>query len=233
MTGRRSYIKNIKALYEIIRFLSSLVFSVHFFSLINVKCGSGLGFDPEFKEKKGNFLVGYFQSYRFLEDSKRKEEFRSITCNSGNPFYLKILESVKSEPSIMIHVRLGDYVLEKCFGVLGDEYFRRALNEIKGRDLNSRLLMFSDEPEKAIRFFPDTVRERLKLIPSESLTPAETLDIMKNCNKFIISNSTFSWWAAYLSKSVTSGVIYPIPWFTGMNTPDQLIPESWIGVSRT
>jgi hypothetical protein len=55
---------------------------------------------------------------------------------------------------------------------------------------------------------------------------------MKNCTKFVTSNSSFSWWAAYLSSPKPSLVIYPTPWFTGINEPQNLIPESWIGIAR-
>jgi hypothetical protein len=231
-TGRRSFINKRKVLKILIELLSSVVFSTHFLTPLMVKTGIGIGFDQAFKRKKGNFIVGYFQSYRFLEDSNSQEEFRSIECLSKRPPYLKLLNTVRSTPSTMLHVRLGDYHQEKSFGVLSEKYFDRALSEIESGSKNSRLLMFSDEPEEATQLFSIDVQYRLTTIPSNFLTPAETLEIMKNCTKFVTSNSSFSWWAAYLSSPKPSLVIYPTPWFTGINEPQNLIPESWIGIAR-
>ena len=54
---------------------------------------------------------------------------------------------------------------------------------------------------------------------------------MRNCKYFIIPNSSFAWWAAWLSDSVGKIVIAPKKWFsdTSINTTD-LIPSDWIRI---
>ncbi len=56
------------------------------------------------------------------------------------------------------------------------------------------------------------------------------LCLMSMCSDFIIANSTFSWWGAWLSDNKDKVVIYPSKWF-GPNNADKLtkdlFPEEW------
>jgi hypothetical protein len=231
-TGRRSYITKNQPLNMLIRIISAVVFSLHFTKPIFPKSGIGLGFDKSFQNKKGNFLIGYFQTYRFMEDANLGEEFKKIVCVSENDEYLKILNEVRETSHIMLHVRLGDYSQESAFGILSEVYFKRALDRIKNEFKMNQIMLFSDEPEKALLLIPHELRKQLSVIPNNGMTSAETLQIMRNCKNFIISNSSFSWWAAYLAEAQPSTVIYPIPWFIRLNEPNELIPNSWFGIGR-
>lgn len=59
------------------------------------------------------------------------------------------------------------------------------------------------------------------------------LCLVSLCSDFIIANSTFSWWGAWLSSNKNKKVLCPDPWFgpkqSQLNTVD-LIPESWIKI---
>lgn len=51
--------------------------------------------------------------------------------------------------------------------------------------------------------------------------------LMSNCKIQIIANSTFSYWAAYLSNSLVK--IYPAKWIHGIEKPN-IFPDNWIGL---
>lgn len=53
--------------------------------------------------------------------------------------------------------------------------------------------------------------------------------LMSQCKNFIIANSSFSWWGAWLSSSPEKVVVCPTQWFgdKDLDTSD-LIPKEWI-----
>jgi hypothetical protein len=50
--------------------------------------------------------------------------------------------------------------------------------------------------------------------------------LMSRASDLIISNSTFSWWSAYISNKETN-VVAPNKWFRDLEDPKMLIPEHW------
>ena len=56
------------------------------------------------------------------------------------------------------------------------------------------------------------------------------LCLMSMCQDFIISNSTFAWWGAWLGNGIGKRVLIPTPWYgpglSHINT-DDLYPDEW------
>jgi hypothetical protein len=56
--------------------------------------------------------------------------------------------------------------------------------------------------------------------------------LMRACDHHIISNSTFSWWAAWLNPNPEKRVVAPLNWFFKDRYPEyrprDLIPQGWI-----
>jgi hypothetical protein len=88
--------------------------------------------------------------------------------------------------------------------------------------------VFSDELEAAREVFaewPDTV-----FISGNS--QEEDLLLMSRCRHHIIANSSYSWWAAWLSPNPDKLVIAPRLWFSRQRMLNtfvlDLFPENWI-----
>ncbi len=66
---------------------------------------------------------------------------------------------------------------------------------------------------------------------NSDISVAETLIIMSTCKHFVLANSSFSWWGAWLSNNPSKLVICPKQWF-GDSTIDtsDLIPPEWIRI---
>jgi hypothetical protein len=54
-----------------------------------------------------------------------------------------------------------------------------------------------------------------------------TFEIMRLGSAYVIANSSFSYWAAMLSRTPNPLVIAPKPWFQGAESPNQILPANW------
>ena len=128
----------------------------------------------------------------------------------------------------MKHIRRG-YCLrvQQGLGLLSEECYRNALLTLRSAGNNKPVWVFTDSPELVSDTFIESLDFGSRIIdpPTES-TPAESLSLMQYGSANVISNSTFSWWPAFLSKSAFQ-IIYPSVWFEKMATPRHLIPEHW------
>ena len=170
-------------------------------------------------------LRGYFQTEKYFKHIEK--EIRSdFTFKDEilNPCK-EMIESV--ENPIALHVRRGDYIknAENHFN-LPIEYYDAALGKF---DDDRNVIVFSDDPvwcHDEGTFVDD------RFIISENEDNRVDLCLMSLCDDFIIANSSYSWWGAWLSTNKDKTVIAPAQWFgkTGYtkdhNTKD-LIPNDW------
>lgn len=171
--------------------------------------------------------IGYFQSYIFA--GKLQEINQSLLTARELEFFNKYSEIALLEKPIALQVRLGDYLGESTFGIPSVAYFRAGLQEID--ESNSRKIwVFTNENDKVFNFLPMEIASRCRIIDEPSASPPLMLTIMSLANDFVISNSTFGWWAAYLKVNQKGKVVVPDPWFAKANVPNDLIPPEWIKI---
>ena len=213
----------------IYRLLGNVYLSLIFSSPLRLRVGRDVGFSPIGKLTRRDFLVGYFQTFKFLSE-RTLGKISALELLDPSQEYLKYYEKLRGQRILVIHIRLGDYLLEPTIGVLSKEYYERAFREINFNDVD-RILVFSDSPDLASGYLPSNLPSEFEIVPI-GFTSAETLMLMRTGKEFIISNSTFSWWGAMLSHNKDKKVIAPTPWFTAQDDPIELLPRSWIRVKR-
>jgi hypothetical protein len=190
-------------------------------------------FDPSvFEIPKGKELRGYFQSYKYFNDSA--DEIRELLANPVRPSReFKALLGELPDSWLAVHMRLGpDYkIMQDQFGGLGTSYFRNAIQYIERELPNLPIYVFSDDIELAKEVLPDCQRYIGK---THLNNPVERLIIMSHSQGFVGSNSSFSWWAAFLNKDKNAIKVFPDPWFlnSSVNLED-LLPPDWIGINRS
>ena len=114
------------------------------------------------------------------------------------------------EKSCVISIRLGtDYFQDKSLDIFDESWFLSAINRKKEIGI-SKFVVFSDLPEKASALF-SVVDGDFTHVESSSLL--DQLSIMAQYRHFIISNSRFSWWGAFLSEAKLEDVIAPTHWY--------------------
>jgi hypothetical protein len=132
-------------------------------------------------------------------------------------------------PTIAVHVRRGDYVdLKKSFGLLDEPYYVEALKRLQTAFPEARIWLFSDNVELVKASFTHPIWKSALWFQND-LDPIETMLLISNCDGLVLSNSTFSYWSALLSKRNALTVV-PETWFRRLDCPEQLIPPSWMTV---
>ncbi len=184
-------------------------------------------YDPELVEQCPDdvSLYGYFQSEKYFSHiaDSIKEDF---TFNSD---VVRNCEEVMGglDNPISLHVRRTDYV-EKSqdHPPCSLEYYKEALSKF---DTSRNVVIFSDDvkwcKEQEI-FKPD------RILVSETDNNVYDMCMMTMCSDYIIANSSFSWWGAWLSRNPNPQVIAPNRWFgttgyTANNNTEDICPEHW------
>jgi hypothetical protein len=156
-------------------------------------------------ETHSTSLSGYFQSPKYWEgyEDQIRKYLTPKGCNPG------------SRDAVGIHYRRGDYVGNPNYVQLGEDYYKNAFYGLT----NSEYTIARSDDAKFIKYTWGQICG----------TEIEDFISLAVCKEHITSNSTFSWWAAYLSGG---NVVAPKEWFAGdlakrCSTKD-LLPENWI-----
>ena len=163
----------------------------------------------EDRYSKINRFTGYWQNpdYLFnkreylLDKLKKDKRFKIDKEEGGN----------KSET--LIHIRKGDYV--NWEESLPDKFYLESLKLLKEKVGNFEYDIFTDEIQ--INNREKVYREAKNIYTGENEEVLEVFSNMMHYKNYIISNSSFSFFAAYLSSNENTYVIYPDPWFKSLN----------------
>jgi len=192
----------------------------------------GVGFDATQEKVQANYRLGYFQTFTYLEKSKVHEAMSSLSLRSPSEVFLLSQEDLKKNDSLVVHIRLGDYKEEGALGVPSLKYFQNSILSLWETGDYTRICLFTNEFDLAIGYIPVSLKDKL-WIPSDKLvSSSETLELMRYGKGYVLSNSSFSWWAAQLSYSNLPRVISPFPWFAEKSEPVALVPEHWARSAR-
>jgi hypothetical protein len=208
------------------RILSSITLMLLLGERFTITVSGDLGNDPKIQASKFNqILVGYFQTFRVAQGILEIKEL--LFTHLHDEKFIEYRNRAREEVPLLVHVRLGDYQNEDQFGILSSNYYESAISAQWDRGIYKKIWLFSDQPQDGMKRIPEKYREFTRVISSEGLESAETLGIMTMCRGFIIANSSFSWWAAYLRENQADHVIAPQPWFLSLQEPSELVPKQW------
>ncbi len=175
----------------------------------------------------GNFDVnGALQSEKYFDIAYTKKIFEF-----KDDFLKELLDKYQylfNKKTIFISVRRGDFVYHPHYYQLPYQYYFLALNEYFP-DWKERNLIFMSDDIKYCKYHFGFLKNAFFL---EKISAIEQLAISSKGKDFIISNSTFSWWAAWLAEKKDSKIIRPIKNFRGsfaeLNNDSDYFPSRWI-----
>lgn len=197
----------------------------------SVHAARDLGFDSRLPIVNNSIYIGYFQTFKFASDPFVFECLMSLRPQSLGSKYYEILEVIRKERPILIHIRLTDYVSEKNFGIPSISYYKEAVHSLLQGTPTSSVWVISDDLSGA-RSYLDQLSSNPKLyfLDQSDFNDLEVWSLMRNFSGYVLSNSSFAWWAAFLREDRGSKVFAPDPWFQGMRSPNCLLPRDWVRV---
>ena len=175
-------------------------------------------------------LNAYFQDVKYID--------KDIALELFAPY-----ESIKKEINklygdlsnyVCVHVRRGDYmnpILQKIgYRTLSKEYVEKILNKYFP---NAEVMIVSDDLDWCKQNF---IGDKYHFADKECNNNVEMdLYIQSQCSRGnVISNSTFSWWGAYLNENENAKVVVPFPWYKNdfLEGGNVIIPDNWIKASE-
>ena len=192
-------------------------------------------FDPSVLAAQGEILLyGRWQSEAYFadiaDDVRTAFKFRHPLEGEAET----LAEKIVAINSVSLHVRRGDYVafkdVEQRMGPTDIAYYDRAARYIGERVTAPHFFVFSDDIQwcktnVAIPFQTTYVDDS-----SSGPKAAFHLELMSLCKHNVITNSTFSWWGAWLNKNSGKVVIAPKKWYTDPALNKNILPAGWIKI---
>lgn len=219
-----SYLRDKKRKYELDAFCISEIRKIHnlemlfYNSLYYLKyrelpffCGEHQNFS--FKDfsncNRNEYYFGDWQNTLYFEDVVDELKRELLLKNVPNDISM-LCQQIKDDPSaVMLHARRGDYLNNSRYVVQTIEYYEKAMSFFEQKLENVKFYVFSDDYDWC-RGNLDSKRHAIIYIGKEH-SAVEDFHLMRKFKNFIISNSTFSWWPAYLSGGLC---VAPEKWYS-------------------
>lgn len=173
------------------------------------------------KVKNGLLYEGFFQSEEYFIDYKNDIEKLFDIKKIYRASFQTIFDTLpKARKYITVHVRRGDYIDHKL--AMPVSYYHQAISSI-------------DQPDNYYIFVSDDsgfVKKEFAYIPNKYVSVNDEiidLQFLINADICILSNSSFSWWGAYLNNKATD-ILAPYYWLDDakkIEFPLNIIPDNW------
>lgn len=185
---------------------------------------------PVKTDEREKLLKGYFENKSYFDD------IRDILLEELTPKYpekdknIDLYKIIRECESVCVSFRKWGEVSEqvkKERDVCGKDYYKKAIEKIKTLVPNAILIVFSDD----VAWVKENFDFGDATVYYEDGTDEiwEKMRMMYSCKHFIMTTSTFTWWAQYLCRNENKIVISPNRWYNG-DRNSALLDESWIKV---
>lgn len=186
------------------------------------------------------YFQGYWLGESYFEHMKDDvvEIFQLPTITHENALSYKT--QIESGPTaVSMHIRRGDYKNYKHLQVCTPAYYKSAISYLNDALDEYQLYIFSDD----ISYCQQMLQEYDNItFIKDSGSDLDEFQLMIYCKHHVISNSTFSWWSAWLGENKSKDsrmVLAPDRWFNRKEGQSQaaksqdiskIIPDRWIKV---
>lgn len=181
------------------------------------------------------YYKGFYQNERYFADVEQEvRQAFTFSAKKANHQSRLLMERLQADPyAVSIHVRRGDYVSPQYWQNMGQYtskiYFLNALERMRALVPQAHFYVFSDDLL--------WVRQNLPLSDATFVDwnmgkdSWQDMMLMSACHHHIISNSTFSWWGAWLNPRTDKVVLAPQQWDSS-HMASEIVPPSWITINN-
>lgn len=214
---------------SIIRFLSNKI-NRHIPSL-NYKIIQEKNFELDkeliLKPSKNCFLRGYWQSEKYFNDFKEivKQDF-TIKTEMPNSVLQEASKIISlGNRSVALGVRRYQEVTKFVNIKLTEkEYYLKAMELVSKKIENPVFICFSQDPIWVKQNLGKKYNIQFATPKDSDNGAIEDLYLMRLCKHFIISNSTFYWWGAWLADNKSKIIVAPNNWLNKFTpNPDWIL----------
>lgn len=202
-----------------------------------------LGYDPSISEITASVntrLKGYMQNIKYFEELlplfRMIFRFDSTITDKCNIELKRINDSLpesrRNGPFIAVHIRLPDLksdpLDEFCYSFSTERFIYDSMDFMLSKWPNAHFIVCSNDTERGKTIYNFGERS----ITWVTLGMFEDMELMRLCDHFILSASTYGWWSAVLNDKVEKEVIMCKPTFSrkhndNLNQHHDMILPGW------
>lgn len=194
-------------------------------------------FDARTPQNEGDwYVMGVFQNAKMVDSIKREILQKFTFAPFVDEHNITLQEEMQACNSIGIHIRKGqDYMSRVWYQETCPlDYYRKAIAYIKEKVDNPKFYVFADNPAWVTEHFNEFDYTLIEGNPPAGWGSHFDMQLMSCCKHNIISNSTYSWWGAFLNNNPKKIVILPHQWFNPQScvesTCEKVKCEGWIAL---
>lgn len=173
------------------------------------------------------YLSGYWADRSIPELARDEIRDRLLTVKPASPRLRELQKTIVGGTSLAVHVRRGDFFsgIAPNHGILTPDYFFQGIQDLY--EEGNQVFFFSDDPDwcrETFRRYDNAVIVE----PDPSDSALDHMLLMSKASKFLLSNSSFSWWSAWLSDADGGRIIRPEFWVDNDQVKaDKIYPSGW------
>jgi len=205
----------------------NLLLNIYLDEKVDIFLAEGTGYFSKRPKKTKQYCVGFFHSFRWPAIPEVITELKQLKLKNPSTEIAVYQELALRELPLVVHIRLGDYENQDGFGIPSAKYYSDGISSQWLSGDYKKIWVFTNDMEKASHYLPSEYLPYVRWIPAISNSSSETLEVMRLGRGYVIGNSTFSWWGAFLSYSLNPKIVAPDPWFISANSPKDIIPTTW------
>lgn len=186
-----------------------------------------VGFDSKLENVRASKIFGYFQTYKYCSDDLRVQWSESFLKRNEPSWVRRLLIDLEIRKILVLHARFFRKELENVYLELDSHYYLSAILEHEKTCSFDEIWLLTNDVNFARSNFSKELLDKIRIIEQPSyVEDLSILHLMVAAQNLVISNSTFSWWGAFLGSSEKK-VVAPRKIFASRPNPIDYYPMGW------